>query len=197
MTHGKREAECVRHSVGGRTSLTTIVREYGPRSDIGSVCYRCVSRPARVLKTCSFRGVLVRAPNAEREPPSAVYGPRHRQRANFTASSSSATRAVIACRSSRSPLTGEHRRSITGEWKKPEKLCFAKDRLYLVESHDFDDYAKEECEEEEQDDDEEEHRLRGPAHLSRPRPPACRQVGEWGARPTEERARMNESVTAL
>ena len=142
MTHGKREAECVRHSVGGRTSLTTIVREYGPRSDIGSVCYRCVSRPARVLKTCSFRGVLVRAPNAEREPPSAVYGPRHRQRANFTASSSSATRAVIACRSSRSPLTGEHRRSITGEWKKPEKLCFAKDRLYLVESHDFDDYAK-------------------------------------------------------
>ena len=30
-------------------------------------------------------------------------------------------------------LAGEHRRSITGEWKKPEKLCFAKDRLYLVE----------------------------------------------------------------
>ena len=30
-------------------------------------------------------------------------------------------------------LTGEHRRSITGEWREPEKLCFAKDRLYLVE----------------------------------------------------------------
>ena len=31
-------------------------------------------------------------------------------------------------------LAGEHRRSIAGEWKKPEKVCFAKDRLYLVES---------------------------------------------------------------
>jgi hypothetical protein len=30
-------------------------------------------------------------------------------------------------------LTGEHRRSITGEWRSPESLCFAKDRLYLVE----------------------------------------------------------------
>jgi hypothetical protein len=30
-------------------------------------------------------------------------------------------------------LTGEHRRSIVGEWWWPEKLCFAKDRLYLVE----------------------------------------------------------------
>ena len=30
-------------------------------------------------------------------------------------------------------LAGEHRRSITGEWKKPMWLCFAKDRLYLVE----------------------------------------------------------------
>jgi hypothetical protein len=30
-------------------------------------------------------------------------------------------------------LTGEHRRSITGEWRAPEILCFAKDRLYLVE----------------------------------------------------------------
>ena len=30
-------------------------------------------------------------------------------------------------------LAGEHRRSIAGEWKKPEKVCFAKDRLYLVE----------------------------------------------------------------
>jgi hypothetical protein len=30
-------------------------------------------------------------------------------------------------------FTGEHRRSITGEWKSPTSLCFAKDRLYLVE----------------------------------------------------------------
>jgi len=30
-------------------------------------------------------------------------------------------------------LTGEHRRSITGEWRSPLSLCFAKDRLYLVE----------------------------------------------------------------
>jgi hypothetical protein len=30
-------------------------------------------------------------------------------------------------------LTGEHRRSITGEWRSPVSLCFAKDRLYLVE----------------------------------------------------------------
>ena len=30
-------------------------------------------------------------------------------------------------------LGGEHRRSITGEWKKPAGLCFVKDRLYLVE----------------------------------------------------------------
>ena len=30
-------------------------------------------------------------------------------------------------------LTGEHRRSITGEWRSPTSLCFAKDRLYLVE----------------------------------------------------------------
>ena len=30
-------------------------------------------------------------------------------------------------------LTGEHRRSIVGEWRSPEKLCFVKDRLYLVE----------------------------------------------------------------
>ena len=195
MTHGKREAECVRHSVGGRTSLTTIVREYGPRSDIGSVCYRCVSRPARMLNL--FISRVSSAPKCE--TPRALFTLTRTATARklHGASSSSATRAVIACRSSRSPLTGEHRRSITGEWKKPEKLCFAKDRLYLVESHDFDDYAKEECEDEEQDDDEEEHRLRGPAHLSRPRPPACRQVGEWGARPTEERARMNETVTAL
>ena len=30
-------------------------------------------------------------------------------------------------------LTGEHRRSIVGEWRSPKRLCFAKDRLYLVE----------------------------------------------------------------
>ena len=30
-------------------------------------------------------------------------------------------------------LTGEHRRSIMGEWRSPIMLCFAKDRLYLVE----------------------------------------------------------------
>ena len=33
-------------------------------------------------------------------------------------------------------LAGEHRRSITGEWKKPEVLCCAKDRLYLAEKPD-------------------------------------------------------------
>ena len=31
-------------------------------------------------------------------------------------------------------LAGEHRRSITGEWKKPVALCLVKDRLYLVEA---------------------------------------------------------------
>ena len=30
-------------------------------------------------------------------------------------------------------LTGEHRRSVMGEWRSPKYLCFAKDRLYLVE----------------------------------------------------------------
>lgn len=30
-------------------------------------------------------------------------------------------------------LVGEHRRSVTGEWKRPVMLCFAKDRLYLLE----------------------------------------------------------------
>ena len=30
-------------------------------------------------------------------------------------------------------LTGEHRRSITGKWRRPQRLCFAKERLYLVE----------------------------------------------------------------
>ena len=39
-------------------------------------------------------------------------------------------------------LTGEHRRSIMGEWRSPARLCFAKDRLYLVErEHDRDDNA--------------------------------------------------------
>jgi len=33
-------------------------------------------------------------------------------------------------------LTGEHRRSITGEWRMPQKLCGAKDRLYLGEERD-------------------------------------------------------------
>ena len=32
-------------------------------------------------------------------------------------------------------LTGEHRRSIVGEWRRPLRLCFAKDRLYLVEAY--------------------------------------------------------------
>ena len=30
-------------------------------------------------------------------------------------------------------LAGEHRRSITGEWKRPAGLCFVNGRLYLVE----------------------------------------------------------------
>ena len=33
-------------------------------------------------------------------------------------------------------LAGEHRRSITGEWKRPTALCFVKDRLYLLEEAD-------------------------------------------------------------
>ena len=33
-------------------------------------------------------------------------------------------------------LAGEHRRSITGEWKAPRDLCFVKDRLYVVEGVD-------------------------------------------------------------
>ena len=36
-------------------------------------------------------------------------------------------------------LAGEHRRSITGEWKRPMWLCCAKDRLYLVEDEDEDE----------------------------------------------------------
>ena len=35
-------------------------------------------------------------------------------------------------------LAGEHRRSITGEWKRPLALCFVKDRLYLIEEQDYD-----------------------------------------------------------
>ena len=41
-------------------------------------------------------------------------------------------------------LTGEHRRSITGEFKRPEYLCFAKNRLYLVESNSSLAYDEEE-----------------------------------------------------
>ena len=36
-------------------------------------------------------------------------------------------------------LAGEHRRSITGEWKRPAGLCFVKDRLYLIEEADEED----------------------------------------------------------
>ena len=36
-------------------------------------------------------------------------------------------------------LAGEHRRSITGEWKRPRELCFVRDRLYLVEGRDEDE----------------------------------------------------------
>ena len=39
-------------------------------------------------------------------------------------------------------LAGEHRRSITGEWKRPLALCFVKDRLYLLEDCDA-EYDKE------------------------------------------------------
>ena len=35
-------------------------------------------------------------------------------------------------------FAGEHRRSITGAWKKPDALCLVKDRLYLVEQDDED-----------------------------------------------------------
>ena len=39
-------------------------------------------------------------------------------------------------------FTGEHSRSIVGEWRRPMSLCFAKDRLYLVEvDSDGDDTA--------------------------------------------------------
>ena len=36
-------------------------------------------------------------------------------------------------------LAGEHRRSITGEWKRPASLCVVKDRVYLIESCDIAD----------------------------------------------------------
>ena len=39
-------------------------------------------------------------------------------------------------------LTGEHRRSIVGEWGTPMRLCFAKDRLYLAEADGDDDYEE-------------------------------------------------------
>ena len=38
-------------------------------------------------------------------------------------------------------LAGEHRRSITGEWKQPLALCFVKDRLYLIEEADPEENA--------------------------------------------------------
>ena len=41
-------------------------------------------------------------------------------------------------------LTGEHRRSVTGEWTSPVSLCFANYRLYLVErEYDHDDDVEE------------------------------------------------------
>ena len=36
-------------------------------------------------------------------------------------------------------LAGEHRRSITGEWKRPVALCFVKDRLYLLEDYHYEE----------------------------------------------------------
>ena len=39
-------------------------------------------------------------------------------------------------------LTGEHRRSITGEWKRPGALCLVKDRLYLIEESDDEEDEK-------------------------------------------------------
>ena len=44
-------------------------------------------------------------------------------------------------------LAGEHRRSITGAWKKPDALCLVEDRLYLVEQDD-EDYDEEDEDEE-------------------------------------------------
>ena len=44
-------------------------------------------------------------------------------------------------------FTGEHRRSLTGAWRRPWYLCSAKDRLYLIEE----EYVRDE--EEDEDDD--------------------------------------------
>jgi hypothetical protein len=41
-------------------------------------------------------------------------------------------------------LIGEHRRSITGEWRSPLWLCFAKDRLYLIERVEDEDHEGDE-----------------------------------------------------
>ena len=41
-------------------------------------------------------------------------------------------------------LTGEHRRSVTGAWRKPNRLCFAKGRLYLVERTKYYGYPNDE-----------------------------------------------------
>ena len=40
-------------------------------------------------------------------------------------------------------LAGEHRRSITGEWRSPVNLCCAKDRLYLIDGEEDGDAAYE------------------------------------------------------
>ena len=39
-------------------------------------------------------------------------------------------------------LAGEHRRSITGEWKQPGTLCHVRGRLYLIEEEDEDEGAE-------------------------------------------------------
>jgi hypothetical protein len=39
-------------------------------------------------------------------------------------------------------FAGEHRRSLMGEWRSPERLCFVKDRLYLVERKPFQQSAE-------------------------------------------------------
>ena len=52
-------------------------------------------------------------------------------------------------------LAGEHRRSITGEWKRPADLCFIKDRIYLVEDGSSED---------EEDDGEEDASATNPTH---------------------------------
>ena len=42
-------------------------------------------------------------------------------------------------------LTGEHRRSIVGKWRSPTRLCFAKDRLYLVEQSGDNEDDEDDC----------------------------------------------------